>query len=64
MFNPRGNNSIPKWLIADAMLGQVALRAVVYMWPVEYQEAANSPQSTQFDMVNRPGYRWRFSFDP
>lgn len=64
MFNPRGNNSIPKWLIADAMLGQVALRAEVYMWPVECQESANYLQNVQFDTVTRPGYRWRLSFDP
>ena len=64
MFNLRGNNSIPKWLIADAMLGQVVLCAVTYMWPIESQEAANQPQSVQFDTVTRPGYRWRLTFDP
>lgn len=62
MFNPHGNNSIPKWLIADAMLGRVVLRAVMYMWPIESQEAANQPQS--FDTANRPGYRWRLLFNP
>ena len=64
MFNLRGNNSIPKWRIADAMLGQVVLRAVVYMWPIESQEAANQPESVEFNTVTRPRYRWRLSFNP
>lgn len=64
MLHLCGNNSTPKWLIADAMLGDVVLRAAVYMWPIESQEAANQPQSVQFDTVTRPGYRWRLLLNP
>ena len=63
MFHLCGNNSTPKWHVADAVLGQVVLRAVGYMWPIESQEA-NQPYSDQFNTVTRPGYRWRLLFKP
>ena len=63
MFHLCGNNSTPKWQIADAVLEQVVLRAVVYMWPIESQ-GANQPESVEFNTVTRSGYRWRLSFDP
>ena len=65
MHNPRTDNSMPKWLMSAAIMGQVVRGAAVFIWSVESPAAIYESPSVQLDTTNNGhGYRWRLAFDP